>query len=65
MKNVFLLLDRKITFSTHHEGKKIFPLTLLWPTFLYENAFKIPTATLVNDILSEKIKIHGVFCMKY
>ena len=53
------------TFSTHHEGKKFFPLTLLWPTFCYMNVFKIPTATLANDILSEKIWIQGVFCMKY
>ena len=49
---IFLL---NFTFSTHHEGKKFFPLTLLWATFPCMNAFKIPTATLVNDILSEKI----------
>ena len=36
-------------------GKKLFPFTLLWPTFSYVNIFKIPTATLVNDVLSEKI----------
>ena len=52
---------QNFTFSTHHEGKKFFPLTLLWLTFSYVNVFKIPTATLVNDILSERYEFTYLF----
>ena len=64
-QKIWRIFVLNFTFSTHHEGKKFFPLTLLCPTFSYMNVFKIPTATLVNDILTEKIWIHGIFCMKY